>query len=69
MDIRKNVEVCCTEGSSCVYKFNGNEYADTNDGLNDLAEALGCATKSSANYDEQKELIIKLEDEKEEQDY
>jgi len=55
----KNVEVCCTTGSSCVYMYNGVEYPDTNVGLNNLADALGCTYKSSANYDEQKLLIIK----------
>ena len=55
----KNVEVCCTTGSSCVYMYNGIEYPDTNVGLNDLADALGCTYKSSADYDEQKLLIIK----------
>lgn len=55
----KNVEVCCTSGSSCIYKFDGTEYPDTEAGLNSLADALGCTKKSSANYDEQKQLIIK----------
>ncbi len=54
----KNVEVCCTTGSSCVYKYDGQEYPDTDTGLNNLADALGCTYKSSANYDEQKQLII-----------
>jgi len=55
----KNVEVCCTTGSSCVYMYNGVEYPDTSAGLNNLAYALGCTYKSSADYDEQKLLIIK----------
>ncbi len=55
----KNVEVCCETGAACVYKYNGIEYPDTNSGLSDLADALGCTYKSSANYDEQKQLIIK----------
>ena len=54
----KNVEVCCTTGSECVYKYNGTEYSDTNTGLNDLADALGCSYKSSDDYGEQKQLII-----------
>ncbi len=54
----KNVEVCCTTGSACVYMYNGVEYPDTNEGLNDLADALGCTYKSSADYDTQKLLII-----------
>ncbi len=55
----KNVEVCCTTDSACVYKYDGIEYPDTPVGLNNLADALGCTYKSSANYDEQKQLIIK----------
>lgn len=55
----KNVEVCCTTGSACIYKYNGIEYPDSTAGLNSLADALGCTKKSSANYDEQKQLIIK----------
>lgn len=54
----KNVEVCCEAGLSCVYKFNGVEYPDTSSGLNDLAEALGCAKKKSSDYDNQKQMII-----------
>lgn len=58
--VEKNVEVCCTEGAACVYKYNGTEYADTNEGLTDLADALNCTYKSSVDYQEQKDLIIKL---------
>lgn len=58
-DSERNVEVCCVTGSDCVYKYNGVEYSDTSSGLNDLADALGCTYKSSANYDEEKQLIIK----------
>jgi hypothetical protein len=54
----KNVEVCCESGSECVYKYNGQEYADTESGLTDLADALGCTYKGSDGYDEQMELII-----------
>lgn len=55
----KNVEVCCTTGSACVYKYDGQEYPDTDEGLNNLADALGCTYKSSVNYYEQKQIIIK----------
>jgi hypothetical protein len=55
----KNVEVCCTTNSACVYKYNGIEYPDTEAGRNNLSDALGCNYKNSANYDEQKQLIIK----------
>lgn len=55
----KNVEVCCTTGASCVYKYNGQEYPDTDAGLNNLADALGCNYKSSVKKIEQKQLIIK----------
>lgn len=54
----KNVEVCCTSGADCVYKYNGQDYPDTEAGLNNLADALGCTYKSSEDYDEQMELII-----------
>ena len=55
-----NVEVCCEIGAACVYKYNGQDYPDTEAGLNDLADALGCTYKSSEDNDAQKELIIKL---------
>lgn len=54
----KNVEVCCTTGSSCVYKYNGIEYPDTNTGLNNLADALGCTYKNAPDYEEQKLILI-----------
>ncbi len=57
-DGEKNVEVCCTSGSGCTYKYNGQDYPDTPEGLNALADALGCTYKSAAEYDEQKQLII-----------
>lgn len=55
----KNVEVCCTAGLACVYKYNGQEYPDTNAGLSSLADALGCNYKSSIEKEKQKKLIIK----------
>lgn len=55
----KNVEVCCTEGADCVYSYNGVDYPNTTQGLEDLADALGCATAKSAGYEEQHALIIK----------
>ncbi len=55
----KIVEVCCTEGAACVYHFNGKDYPDSSDGLNDLADALGCNYKSSEANEAQRELIIK----------
>jgi len=58
-DGEKNVEVCCTAGADCVYKFNGTDYPDTETGLNNLADALGCTYKSADDYDEQNALIIK----------
>ena len=54
----KNVEVCCVSGSACTYKYNGIDYPDTTAGLNNLADALGCAYKSSADYDEQMLILI-----------
>jgi|GEM_PF-1509792 len=55
----KNVEVCCTTDADCIYKYDGQDYPDTNEGLTDLADALGCTYKGSADYKEQHELIIK----------
>jgi hypothetical protein len=55
----KNVEVCCTEGAACVYKYNGTDYPDNVEGLNNLADALGCTYKSSPAYEDEKALIIK----------
>jgi hypothetical protein len=57
-DGETNVEVCCVAGAECVYKFNGTEYPDTADGLNDLADALGCTYKSLDAQEAEKELII-----------
>lgn len=57
--VEKNVEVCCETGASCTYKYNGTEYPDTQQGLNDLADALGCDYKSAEVGDSQKQLIIK----------
>lgn len=54
----KNVEVCCVSGSTCTYKYNGTEYPDTNEGLSNLADALGCTYKSWDDYEEQKHVII-----------
>jgi hypothetical protein len=54
----KNVEVCCTSGSDCVYKFDGQEYPDTTTGLNDLADALGCEYKSAEENQADKSLVI-----------
>lgn len=59
-DAEKNVEVCCTEGADCVYKYNGTDYPDTEDGLTNLADALDCTYKSSVDSKEQRKLIIKL---------
>jgi uncharacterized lipoprotein YehR (DUF1307 family) len=54
----KNVEVCCVSGSACTYKYNGTEYPDTETGLNNLADALGCTYKGSEEYEMQKQIII-----------
>jgi len=58
-DSEKNVEVCCETGAACVYKYNGQEYPDTQEGLSELADALGCTYKNAVAENEQKELIIK----------
>ncbi|MFY0627430.1 MAG: hypothetical protein JXR07_14105 [Reichenbachiella sp.] len=40
------VTVCCTDGS-CVYQYDGEEYPDTDQGLDDLTDALACTTAKS----------------------
>jgi len=57
--IEKIVEVCCETGADCVYKYNGQDYPDTEAGLTNLADALGCTYKSSDDNNNQKELIFK----------
>ena len=44
------VTVCCT-GDVCVYKFDGKEYPDTDEGVNQLAEDMGCGTTSIVTED------------------
>ena len=56
--VEKNVEVCCTSGAACIYEYEGQEYPDTETGLNNLADALGCSYKGSDDYDEQNTLIV-----------
>ncbi len=56
--VEKNVQVCCTSGAGCVYTYNGQEYPDTQTGLSNLADALGCTYKSSASHEDEKQLII-----------
>jgi len=58
-DSEKNVEVCCETGAACVYKYNGQEFPDTQQGLSALADSLGCTYKSAFVDNDQKELIIK----------
>ena len=57
--VEKNVEVCCETGASCVYKYNGNEFPDTEAGLSALSDSLDCSYKSAEVGDSQKQLIIK----------
>jgi len=57
-DSEKIVEVCCETGTACVYKYNGQDYPDTDEGLSNLADALGCTYKSTVVNSKQKELII-----------
>lgn len=58
----KFVTVCCTE-DQCVYKYNGNEYPDSNEGRDQLAEALGCpSTKSTSYENDMTAIIIQLQE-------
>jgi len=38
------VTACCTDGT-CVYEYDGVEYPDTDQGLSDLSDAIGCAAR------------------------
>lgn len=59
----KTVTACCTD-ATCVYKFNGKEYPDTDAGLTQLSIDLGCGTTSvvikSTNGGDP--VIVKLQD-------
>jgi len=56
--VETNVEVCCETGSNCVYKYNGNEFPDTQTGLSALADSLDCSYKSSGVNESRKQMII-----------
>jgi len=56
--VEKNVEVCCETGASCVYKYNGNEFPDTEAGLSALSDSLDCSYKSTGVDESRKEMII-----------
>jgi len=46
------VTACCTDGTDCYYTYNGQNYPDTQQGLQDLIEALDCTTTKSASLEE-----------------
>jgi len=56
-DGKDPVTTCCTDGSDCVYKYNGREYPDTDKGLSDLLDAMNCTSKKSATVSCDEELI------------
>jgi len=52
------VTLCCTDGEECYWTYDGNEYADTDSGLDDLFNDLGCtSTTKSANNEQIREDI------------
>ncbi len=57
-DAQIEVTVCCTS-LECVYKYNGKEYPDNEEGENQLAEDLGCSSAKSTTYERDMAAIIK----------
>ena len=60
----KNVTTCCTE-DECVYKYNGKEYPDSDEGRIQLAKDMGCSSASlksngSVDYTEVVNYLIAL---------
>jgi|SRR6056297_24620 len=51
------VTACCVEGGDCYYIYEGVEYPDTEQGLQDLIDALDCPAKN-ASVDEQNDYLI-----------
>jgi hypothetical protein len=64
----KFVTICCTvenDEEVCVYKYDGNEYPDTEAGLAQVAELLGCESATAyakAAGDEKLDVRQALED-------
>ncbi len=53
------VTACCVDGGGCYYTYNGKDYPDTDQGLEDLIDALDCTTaKKSVSIEEQNEYLM-----------
>jgi len=50
----EEVTACCTEGADCVFKYNGVEYPDTEQGMIDLINALDCTDAKSDCFEQEK---------------
>lgn len=56
------VSACCTDGKDCYYTYNGKEYPDTDEGLNQLIEDLDCTTAKASDIESvDGELILRLQ--------
>lgn len=42
------ITLCCTDGTACYWTYNGNNYPDTPEGLDQLYNDLGCTTTTKA---------------------
>lgn len=45
------VTACCTDGANCYFTYRGVDYPDTDQGILDLSEALGCSTTKSVTIE------------------
>ena len=56
------VTLCCTDGADCYWTYNGTEYPDTDAGLDQLYDDLGCAStaKSALEGDSKDYIMAKL---------
>ena len=58
----KFVTVCCTD-DECVYKYDGKEYADTEESRDALAIEMGCSVSTLKSYKQDLNAIkIRLQD-------
>lgn len=53
----KTVTACCTD-DECYYTYNGVKYGDDADSLIELANALGCTSASSPEYNQEIQEIM-----------
>lgn len=53
------VTLCCTEETDCYWTYNGKNYADTDEGIDQLYNDLGCATDAKSG-EVNHEILTKL---------